>query len=143
MSRTIYPTNRWTVGEWQFFEIDGRQITDSYEGRKLFGFTANTEDAEAGNAGEWFNSLEHAMAAAIAEKHTGRRGGGGTGIGTAADWFMRMIGVDQIQEAGPEGRKALDVAWKNTGHCADSVRARAIERGLENQGYVIARQAIS
>jgi hypothetical protein len=140
MSRNLYHTEGWTVGQWQFFQIDGRQLSDTYEGRKLYGFTAYTEDATANQCGEWFNSLEHAMAAAIAAKYTGPRGAGGTGVGTAADWFMRMIGADQLVDAGAEGREALRVAWKNTGHCADSVRPRAIETGLENQGYVIARQ---
>jgi hypothetical protein len=143
MSRELYYANRWAVGQWQFFEIDGRQISDTYAGRKLFGYETQAEDGarpEVSNVREWFNSLEHAMAAAIAEKYTGPRGAGGSGVGTAADWFMRMIGADQLVDAGAEGRKALGLAWQSTEHCPPSVRARAIETGLENQGYVIARQ---
>jgi hypothetical protein len=144
MSRELYPTNRWTVGQWLFTEIDGRQISDTYEGRKLYGFSpAGEPPGAAGRIHEWFNSLEHAMAAAIAEKYTGRRGAGGTGVGTAADWFMRMIGADQLVEAGTEGRDVLAQVL----HSSDGFPpvgpdgfARRIETGLENQGYVIAKQ---
>jgi hypothetical protein len=143
VTRRIYHTEGWTVGQWQFFQIDGRQLSDTYEGRKLFGFTAYTEDATADQCGEWFNSLEHAMAAAIAEKYTGARGAGGTGVGTAADWFMRMIGADQLVDAGTEGRDTLARVL----HSSDGFPpvgpagfASRIERGLEAQGIVLARQ---
>jgi hypothetical protein len=138
--RTIYHINRWTVGQWQFFEIDEAQISESYAGRKLYGYTDNTVGASADGIHEWFNSLEHAMAAAIAEKHTGPRGAGGTGVGTAADWFMRMIGVGQLQEAGPDGGRVLMEAVRQ--HRTDALAAHNIQRDLEAHGYVIAREPI-
>ena len=146
MTREMHYTNRWSIGRWQFFQIDGRQITESYAGRELFGYETQAEDGarpEIGNVREWFNSLEHAMAAAIAEKYTGPRGAGGTGVGTAADWFMRMIGADQLVDAGTEGRDVLARVL----HSSDGFPpvgpagfASRIERGLEAQGIVLARQ---
>lgn len=82
-------TNRWTVGEWTFHQVEDH-------GKPLFGFTtpdSKTDTDGKPRIGEYYRTLEHAMAAAIAEKYTGPRGAGGEGVGTAADWFMRMIGV--------------------------------------------------
>ena len=143
MSRDLYYANRWAVGQWQFFEIDGRQISDSYEGRRLFGYETQAEDGarpEVSNVREWFNSLEHAMAAAIAEKYTGPRGAAGTGVGTAADWFMRMIGADQLVDAGPDGGRALVEAVNANRDKGLPLAAHRIERDLEAKGYVLARQ---
>lgn len=44
---------------------------------------------------EVYPTFDYALAAAIAERHTGKRGASGTGVGTAADWFMRMIQYKQ------------------------------------------------
>lgn len=144
MSRDMHYTNRWAVGEWQFFEIDGREISDTYQGRKLFGFEVAEDGArpEIGNVREWFNTLEHAMAAAIAEKYTGPRGAGGSGVGTAADWFMRMIGADQLVDAGAEGRTALQEVLADTRQHNGPIyrRASAMETELEKRGLVIAKQ---
>lgn len=85
--------NRWLVGQWQFVEVDGVEIHDSYKNHKLYSYALADADVEAQASREWFLSIEHAMASAIAEKYTGPRGAGGTGVGTAADWFMRMIGA--------------------------------------------------
>jgi hypothetical protein len=141
--RTIHHTNRWTVGQWQFFEIDGREISDTYEGRKLFGYADNTVDASAEKSREWFNSLEHAMAAAIAEKYTGPRGAGGTGVGTAADWFMRMIGADQLVAVDHrETQSALTDVIAATARYDGPIyrRAQAMETELEARGLTLARQ---
>jgi hypothetical protein len=143
MNREIYYTNRWGIGRWQFFEIDGRQISDSYEGRKLFGYETQAEDGvrpEPSNVREWFNSLEHAMAAAIAEKYTGPRGAGGSGVGTAADWFMRMIGADQLVDAGEPGRRALAESMGQHRDKGFLWAATLVERDLERQGLILARQ---
>jgi hypothetical protein len=42
---------------------------------------------------EFYSSLEMAMVAAVGQMYTGRRGAGGEGVGTAADWFAKMIGL--------------------------------------------------
>jgi len=142
MSRDLYPTQTWTIGEWIFSEIDGRQISDTYEGRKLYGFAQAIVEgsSQAGRVNEWYNTLEHAMAAAIAEKYTGPRGAGGTGVGTAADWFMRMIGADQLVDAGAEGRTALSEAMNKYRTTGLPLAANRVERELESQGIILARQ---
>jgi len=141
MTRRIWHAEGWTIGQWQFYEIDGRQLTESYAGRKLFGFTAASDEATADQCGEWYNTLEHAMAAAIAEKYTGARGSGGTGVGTAADWFMRMIGADQLV-AADNGRTALGEVLSATEKHNGPIyrRASAMEDELERRGLVLARQ---
>lgn len=90
-----YP-NRWLIGQWAFYEVQGvagpTDETLYYGYAQADGERRNMED----KIGELYLSLEHAMAAAIAEKFTGARGAGGTGVGTAADWFMRMIGAYEV-----------------------------------------------
>jgi hypothetical protein len=128
------------VSDWTFYEVTGHGFTGELEGRSLFAFTTMPEtwkDNGEVMVGEYYLSLDHAMVAAVAEKHTGKRGAGGTGVGTAADWFMRMIGAGQLQEAGPDGGRALHEALKESDQSAHK-----IERALETKGYVIARQAI-
>lgn len=90
--------NQWEVGEWTFYEIvDHGFAHDDLGDKPLYKFAVTTvapgEKPPKPNH-ELYKSLDHAMAAAIAEKWTGQRGAGGTGVGTAADWFMRMIGAD-------------------------------------------------
>ncbi len=79
------------LGDWSFFEGTWPAWGDSPD-RQVFSF--GPRGAYGNRSSEWYNTIEHAMAAAIAEKHTGQRGAGGTGVGTAADWFMKMIGVN-------------------------------------------------
>jgi hypothetical protein len=146
MSRELHYMNRWSIGLWQFFEIDGRQLSNSYGGRKLYGFETQAGDGarpEVSNVHEWYDSLEHAMAAAIAEKYTGRRGAGGTGVGTAADWFMRMIGADKLvaaedREVQSTIQEVLHETQREDGPLFR--RARAITDRLEARGIVLAVQ---
>lgn len=85
-----------TVGEWTFYEITNHGFSGEMVDRPLYGFAAGKVDTPKGQPklGELYFSLEHAMVAAVGEKYTGRRSVGGTGVGTAADWFMKMIGAD-------------------------------------------------
>jgi len=145
VSRDLYPTQTWTIGEWIFTEIDGRQISDTYEGRKLYGFAQAIVEgsSQAGRVNEWYNTLEHAMAAAIAEKYTGPRGAGGTGVGTAADWFMRMIGADQLTAVDHRESQSVltDVIADTAKHDGPIYRrAQAMETELEKRGLILARQ---
>jgi hypothetical protein len=86
-------SNRWTLGEWTIFEVKDHPFTN-YEDRPLYTFGVG--DQAPGS--ELFVTIEHAISAAIAAKYTGRRGAGGTGVGTAADWFMKMIGAPTSME---------------------------------------------
>lgn len=87
--------NLGTIGEWTFYEVTGGVA--KLAGKPLYGFELAVPDGTATGKpklGELYDSLEHAMVAAVGEKYTGQRGAGGTGVGTAADWFMKMIGAD-------------------------------------------------
>lgn len=129
----------WVIGEWTFYEVTDHGFSTG----PLYAYgdgTIVTEGVRAGQPiyGELFNTLDHAMVAAVAEKHTGVCGARGTAVGTAADWFMRMIGAGQIQEAGPDGGRALMEAVQDNQD--GPMVAHRIERALETKGYVIARQ---
>ena len=83
-------TNRWPIGDWTFYQIEDHGFTNHDGPMFAYGSGQQTGKPETG---EWYPNLEHAMAAAIAEKFTGKRGAGGTGVGTAADWFMKALGA--------------------------------------------------
>jgi hypothetical protein len=89
---------RWTVGEWTFYQVDDHGFTGQRgDDRPFYGFSTGPEVLNRMGLpkfGELYATLEYAMAAAIAEKYTGPRGAGGSGVDTAAGWFMRMIGAD-------------------------------------------------
>lgn len=90
------------VADWEFWADDDHAFGGDLKGRTLYGWSLIVPDGtRAGKPKviEWYRSPEHAMAAAIAAKYTGERGAGGTGVGTAADWFMRMIGADMPTRA--------------------------------------------
>lgn len=98
-----YP-NRWLIGEWAFYEVEDHGFSDR---GTLYGFArADGERPVQEKIGELYDSLDRAMVAAVGEKYTGRRGAGGTGVGTAADWFMKMIGADQPSQAEAMDRAA-------------------------------------
>jgi hypothetical protein len=89
---------------------------------------------------ELFVTPEHALASMIAAKYTGERGAGGTGVGTAADWFMKMIGAEQLVDAGSEGRSALIQAMIDISAVKSPfARGSRLQDELEKQGYVIAK----
>lgn len=80
----------WTVGEYTFQEVE----TDWGGQRRTF-YRGQVNGLDKCN--ELFDSLEHAIVSAIATKYTGPRGASGSGVGTAGDWFMRMVGADAYQ----------------------------------------------
>jgi hypothetical protein len=45
----------------------------------------------------YYATLDHALVSAVGERWTGPRGAGGSGVGTAADWFMAMIGANAVE----------------------------------------------
>lgn len=74
------------IGPYTFFEVTDHGLS-GYAGKILWSFTIAGKPANS----ELYPTLDHAMVSAVGERHTGQRGAGGTGVGTAADWFMRMI----------------------------------------------------
>lgn len=142
MSQGRYP-NRWIIGEWVFYELVDHGFSGPSAGKPLYGYGPVQGEGPSGQVKvrEWYGSLEHAMVAAVAEKHTGPRGAGGTGVGTAADWFMRMIGAGQLQ-AAENSRAVLDGALRKAGLETTWKTGREVEDALEASGYTIARHAI-
>lgn len=131
-----YP-QRWTVGEWTFFEVDEHGF-DSYKDVLLYTWTGPGQGATT----TYYETLEQAMAEAVAAKHMGAAGAGGIAVGTAAAWFMRMIGIDEVKPAGAKGSTALLNAFES----ADGFPAvgntefiERVERGLKTRGYVLAQ----
>lgn len=134
--------NRWTIGDWTFFEIQDHGFT-THDGKALYAYTKADTYQEDGNPklGEFHASLDRAIIAAIGEKYTGPRGAGGTGVGTAADWFARMIGMDALVPVGQRaGHEALSTLLVETAEHNGPVwrRTQAIEDGLEARGLVLA-----
>lgn len=132
--------NRWAVGRWTFFEVERADGT-------FYAFSVDDamDDRGLPKIGELYLSLDHAMVAAVGEKYTGERGAGGSGVGTAADWFMRMIGAGQISEAGyAESNKVLTDALSATERENGPLyrRARAFREYLEKHGVILARPVI-
>jgi hypothetical protein len=142
VSAVRYP-QCWIIGDWAFYRVEGHGFTHVPEDRSLYGF-GPAGDEENGNdpdpgLGELYNSLEHAMAAAIAEKFTGKRGAGGTGVGTAADWFMKMVGAHDLNAvAAPhwELEKALEATKVSDPRFR---RAREMADHLDRNGLTVAR----
>jgi hypothetical protein len=81
----------WTVGDYRFCEYDQHGFAD-FAGKPLYKFEI---DGKRGM--EMYASLDEAMVAAVGQKYTGPRGAGGSGVGTAADWFLKMIGATPTQ----------------------------------------------
>jgi hypothetical protein len=133
-----------TVADWTFYEVTDHGFSGELANQPLYGFTVGEAETPQGQPkiGELFANLEHAMAAAIAEKFTGKRGAGGTGVGTAADWFMKMIGVGQLRPAEAEGTTALSAALVGNGATANRWTVQRIETALGERGIVLARSPV-
>lgn len=132
-------TERWYIGQWRFVQVEDHGFSGEHADRPLFSYTTVTDESSRKDYGELYNSLEHAMAAAIAEKYTGPRGAGGRGVGTAADWFMRMIGADQVVPVDrAQGLKALGQVIEDTREEPNMFRADAMADALKARGLVLA-----
>lgn len=82
MITSYIPGVFYSVGDYRFTE-------GSLGDQTVFAFVL----PDGTKSGEYYGSLEMAMVAAVGQKYTGRRGAGGEGVGTAADWFAKMIGL--------------------------------------------------
>lgn len=89
-------TNRWELPEVTIYRIEDHSF-DEYADEPLYAYGKPNDTDHRGmpRTGELYRTLDHALVAWVGEKYTGPRGAGGTGVGTAADWFMRMIGADR------------------------------------------------
>lgn len=133
-----------TLGDWTFYQVTEHGFTSDVEDRPLYGFApAIAEGAAPGKPqlGELYRSLEHAMVAAVGQKYTGRRGAGGTGVDTAAGWFMKMIGADQLVPMdNRDARGALIDSLEATGgDRAVYTRASSLGTELGARGVILAK----
>lgn len=133
--------NRWTLPEVTFYEVEG--FTE--DGRTLYAYGKpdDMDDRGRPKTGELFNSLDRALIAWVGEKYTGPRGAGGTGVGTAADWFARMIGMDQLVAVDySSGQKALQEIIVATAKHDGPIyrRARAMSDEMDARGLTLAAQ---
>lgn len=132
------------LGDWTFWELWDHGFTGpEYDGKPLFAYEKVRDPGEPGKPklGEFHQSLDRAMVAAIGEKYTGSRGAGGTGVGTAADWFCRMVGMDALVEPDyASGQKALQEILHETQREDGPLyrRARAMTDRLTARGMTIA-----
>lgn len=99
----IVSTHR--LGEYVFREYTNHGFSD-HAGKTLWKFEIDGGQAVGFN--ELYETLDYAMVAAVGQKYTGRRGASGDGVGTAADWFMKMIGADK-----PTRKQLIDHTAKN------------------------------
>lgn len=134
-------TNRWEMPEVTFYQVEG--FTE--DGRTLYAYGKPNDMDDRGKprTGELFNSLDRALIAWVGEKYTGPRGAGGTGVGTAADWFARMIGMDQLVAVDYQsGQKAVTEILASTAKHDGPLyrRARAVTDELEARGLTLAAQ---
>lgn len=135
-------TNRWEMPEVTFYRVEGHGF-DEYEGKPLYcyGKPGETNDNGIPETGELYVALDRAMVAWVGEKYTGPRGAGGKGVGTAADWFMKMIGADEVVEVGhASGQVALIDVLAATAKYDGPIyrRADAMATELAKRGLVLA-----
>jgi len=136
-------TSRWEMPEVTFYQVEDHGFPQ-HEGKPLYcyGKPGETNDNGIPKTGELFLELDRALVAWVGEKYTGPRGAGGTGVGTAADWFMQMIGADEVVPVDRgRSKKALQEIIVATARFDGPIyrRADAMETELAKRGLVLAR----
>ena len=94
-----YIPNRWTVGPYEFQEIEFKG-GHPWAGRLMYRYLIDGKRVDA----EVYPSLDRAIVSAVGAKYMGPRGAGGNAVGTAADWFMIMVGATEDEEPAPPKR---------------------------------------
>lgn len=85
----------WTVGPYRFEELVEHPFNKISSG-PMYRFAIDGKISS-----EVFESLDRAMVAAVGERAMGPRGAAGNAVGTAADWFCVMIGLDEAEAVVP------------------------------------------
>lgn len=91
----------WIIQAYTFEAVEGHGFSFPAFPRVMYRFKINGQ----GNH-EMYQSLDRAMVAAVGEKYTGPRSAGGGGVGTAADWFCVMVGMDHAEDGQYQQRTA-------------------------------------
>lgn len=130
-------TNRWKVGDYTFEEIEGHGFSE-WEGQPLYRFEIQ---GQRQGLNELFPSLDHALVAAVGQRWTGHRGAGGSGVDTAAGWFMRMIGADRLLDEAAT-LKALETSVERLPAVVRDPRTygRELAGELERQGFGLSQR---
>jgi hypothetical protein len=81
----------WTVGPYRLEEVVDHPF-DKITSGPMYRYAINGKISS-----EMFESLDRAIVAAVGERHMGPRGAGGNAVGTAADWFCKMIDLDEAE----------------------------------------------
>lgn len=77
-------------------------IGDDYTIQEVTGWFTRSGDStvfrfKLTRDGEWsrelYATMDFCLVSMIGEKYTGMRGASGEGVGTAADWFAKMVGM--------------------------------------------------
>lgn len=134
--------NRWTLPDVTFYQVEDHGFP-AFIGQPMFAYGKPDAMDDKGllKVGEFHTSLDRALIAWVGEKYTGPRGAGGTGVGTAADWFARMIGMDTLVPISYTDRNKVvaevlaDTASENGPLWR---RARAVGDALEARGLTVA-----
>lgn len=96
----------WTVGPYTFEAVSRHGFPEPKYPPVMYRYHIDGKRVD----NELYQSLDRAIVAAVGARHTGPRGAGGPGVGTAADWFCKMIELD---EAEAEEREQVDCPGAN------------------------------
>jgi hypothetical protein len=110
-----YP-NRWTVGPYTIFEVAGHGFPRPDYPELMYRYEIDGKRVD----NELYVSLDRALVAAVGARHMGPRGAGGPGVGTAADWFCKMIDLD---EAEAEEREQAEPTLAAPEQCSGAGRS--------------------
>ncbi len=95
---------RWTVGPYTFEEVSGHPFEKL--GPLMYRYTINGQRVDS----ELYASLDRTLVAAVGARHMGPRSAGGPGVGTPADWFCKMIDLDEAEAEERAPREASEGA---------------------------------
>lgn len=88
--------HRWTVGPYTFEAVSRHGFPPEYP-EVMYRFKIQGQRVD----NEMFASLDRALVAAVGARYMGPRSASGPGVGTAADWFCLMIGLDEAEAVVP------------------------------------------
>jgi hypothetical protein len=86
--------HRWTVGPYTIEAVSRHGFPADRYPEVMYRYLIDGQRVDA----ELYRSLDRAIVAAVGARHTGPRTAGGPGVGTAADWFCLMVGINEHEE---------------------------------------------
>jgi hypothetical protein len=86
---------QWVVGPYLIEGVSGHGLPAPHP-EVMYQYKINGRAVDP----ELYPSLDRALVSAVGAHHMGHRGAGGNAVGTAADWFCVMIGLDEQEADG-------------------------------------------